>query len=66
MPIQLIARDLYRLQQEVETLEKELNSTPMGHRGELKEQLRKIRAERDRMHKILEGTKEPPSVRKPR
>ena len=66
MPIRLIARDLYRLQQEVEKLEDQLKYTPSGEKRELEDQLRKLKAERDRMRRILEGSKEPPSYRKPR
>ena len=66
MPIQLIARDLYRLQKEVEKLENQLNNTPFEEKREMEDQLRKLKAERDRMRRILEGSKEPPSYRKPR
>jgi len=66
MPIRLIARDLYRLQQEVEKLEDQLENTPSGEKREMEDQLRKLKAERDRMRRILEGSKEPPSYRKPR
>lgn len=66
MPIRLIARDLYRLQKEVEKLEDQLNNTPFEEKREMEDQLRKLKAERDRMRRILEGSKEPPSYRKPR
>ena len=66
MPIRMIARDLYRLEQEVERLENKLEATQLDKREEIKEQLRKVRAERNRMHRILEGAKEPPSCKKPR
>ncbi|MBW1886852.1 MAG: hypothetical protein JRI52_00690 [Deltaproteobacteria bacterium] len=66
MPIRLIARDLYRLQQEVEKLEDQLKNTPYGEKREMEDQLRKLKAERDRMRRILEGSKEPQSYRKPR
>ena len=65
MPIRLIAKDLYRLQQEVEQLEKRLETAPVEDREALKEDLRKVRAERDRMRRILDGNKEPPPYRKP-
>ena len=65
MPIRMIAQDLYRLQQEVEKLESQLETLPYDQREDLKERLRKTRAERDRMRKILEGNKEPPAYRKP-
>ncbi len=65
MPLRMIAKDLYRLQQEVEKLENQLETLPYDQREDLKEQLRKARAERDRMRKILDGNKEPPAYRKP-
>ena len=66
MTIKLIARDLYRLEQEVEKLEDQLKNTPAGERREIEDQLRKRKAERNQMRRILEGSKEPPSYRKPR
>ena len=65
MSIRMIARDLYRLEKEVETLEQRLKAAPAEQRRDLEEQLRKARAERDRMRRVLEGSKEPPSYRKP-
>jgi hypothetical protein len=58
MPIRMIAQELYRLIQEVERLEKELKSLPFEKQGKIKDQLRKAKAERDRMHAILESKKE--------
>ncbi len=66
MSIRMIARDLYRLQQEVEELEKHLNAAPLEERKELQDRLRKTKAERDKMRRALEGTKEPTPYRKPR
>jgi hypothetical protein len=66
MSIRLIARDLYRLQKEVERLEKELADTPLSEQAPVKDQLRKRRAERDRLRGALEGAKEEPPYRKPR
>jgi len=65
MSVRLIAQDLYRLQREVEKLEKQLEITPAGKRDDLEDQLRKVKAERNRMRHILEGAKEPPTYRKP-
>jgi GAF domain-containing protein len=62
----MIARDLYRLQQEVDQLESELNACPPDKRENLEEQLRKARAERNRVKRMLEGAKEEPPCRKPR
>jgi len=58
--------DLYRLHREVEKIEDELRNAPIDQRDGLKDRLRRVRAERDRVRKILEGAKEPPSYRKPR
>ena len=66
MSIRLIAKDLYRLHQEVETLEERLKSSSPEKRRELEELLRKTKADRDRMLQILEGAKEPPAYRKPK
>jgi len=66
MSIRMIARDLYRLHQEVEELEDRLRNSPIEQRGELREQLRKVRADQNRMRKILDGNKELPPYRKPR
>jgi uncharacterized protein YlxW (UPF0749 family) len=65
MSIRMIARDLYRLQKEVETLERQMASVPYERRSEMENQLRKLRAERDRMRRVLEGTKEEAPYRKP-
>ncbi|MFH1350517.1 MAG: hypothetical protein ABII26_06220 [Pseudomonadota bacterium] len=66
MSLKLIARDLYRLQQEVEKQENELKTAPFDRRAALEDQLRKTRADRDRMRRTLEGSKEPPPYRMPR
>jgi hypothetical protein len=55
MSIRLIAKDLYRLQQEVDRLEKQLEDAPFEKQTKLKEKLRKIKAERIRMRRILDG-----------
>ena len=66
MSIRLIAQELYQLEQEVERLEKRLKGAPAGQKEDLEEALRKTRAERNRMRRILEGSKEPPAYRKTR
>lgn len=58
MPIRMIARELYQLIREVEILEKRLKSVPFEKQAKIKDQLRKTKAERDRMHAILEGEKD--------
>ncbi len=66
MSIRMIARDLYRLQQEVDRLENQLQACSPAKREDLEDQLRKTRAERDRLKRMLEGSKEEPVYRKPK
>jgi hypothetical protein len=49
MSIRLLAKDLYRLHQEVERLETELASAPLGKQEAIQIKLRQTRAERDRL-----------------
>ena len=58
MSIRMIAQELYRLIQEVERLENKSKSVPFDKQAEIKDQLRKKKAERNRMHAILAGKKE--------
>ena len=62
----MIAKELYDLQQEVEKLEAEIASAPPDEREAMRERLRRLKAERDRMRKVLDGEKVPPSFRQPR
>jgi hypothetical protein len=60
MSIRLIAVDLYQVMKEVEALEKQIEELPPSQqvrRSELSEQLRRARAEQERIRKILEGAK---------
>ena len=57
MSIRLLAKDLYRMVQEVEKYEKQLARAPWDQQAELRDQLRKAKAERDRLRKLLEGQK---------
>lgn len=66
MSVRMIARDLYRLQQEVDRLESQLKACPAAKREEVEDELRKAKAERDRVKRMLEGTKEDPPYRKPK
>jgi uncharacterized protein YlxW (UPF0749 family) len=54
----MIAQELYRLIQEVKRLENKSKSVPFEKQAKIKDQLRKTKAERNRMHAILEGKKE--------
>jgi len=58
MPIRMIAQELYRLLQEVERLEKELANVPFEKQADIKDLLRKAKAERDRLRATLEGKKD--------
>jgi len=55
MSIKLLARDLYRLQKEVERLEEKLAVTPMDQRAEIEDALRRLRAEKDSVRRALDG-----------
>lgn len=58
MPIRMIAQELYRLIQEVERLEKKIKSVSFEKQAQIIDQLRKTKAERNRVQAILEGKKE--------
>ncbi|UCF90386.1 MAG: hypothetical protein JSW39_19095 [Desulfobacterales bacterium] len=58
MSIRLIARDLYRLHRQVGQLENKIAHAPPERIEELKDQLRKVKAERERLRNALEGRKE--------
>lgn len=58
MSIRLIAKDLYQLIRDVERLEKKIDITPYEDQSDMKDRLRKLRAERNRMRKVLEGCKD--------
>lgn len=55
MSIRLIARDLYRLQQAVDRLEKRLARAPLEARDRLKRELDRARAERNAVKRMLDG-----------
>ena len=58
MSIRLIAKELYCFIKDVEKLEKQIQNTPYEKRGKLEDQLRKLKAERDRLRRMLDGNKE--------
>jgi hypothetical protein len=66
MSVRMIARDLYRLQKEVDRLEGQLKVCHPEKREELEDQFRKAKAERDRVKRMLEGSKGEPPYRKAR
>ena len=55
MTIRGIARELYRLQQQVERLQKALESASGAKQVDVEHQLRKAKAEYDRLRRILDG-----------
>ncbi len=58
MPIRMIAQELYRLIQEVEKIETQLENASPEKREKIKDELRKKKAERNRIQAVLEGKKE--------
>ncbi|MFO7460529.1 MAG: hypothetical protein R6X07_07865 [Desulfatiglandales bacterium] len=66
MSIRFIARDLYRLQREVENLETLLKNASPRDRDDMENRLYRLRAERDHLRAILEAKKEPPPYRRPK
>lgn len=58
MPIRMVAQELYHLIKEVEKIEKQLKNAPLEKHEEIKDKLRKIKAERNRMRAVLEGKKD--------
>jgi hypothetical protein len=55
MSIKLLARDLYRLQKEVERLEEKLAVASAEKRAEIEEALRRTRAEKQSVRRALDG-----------
>jgi hypothetical protein len=55
MPIRLLARELYRILQEVQALEKDLETAQADQRIQLEELLRAKRAEKIRLKRLLDG-----------
>lgn len=58
MSIRMIARELYAFQKSVERLEEELSTAPLEKQADLRDRLRKARAEMGRMRQILNGHKD--------
>jgi len=66
MSIRLLAKELYRLEQEVENLENRLDKASPEARDEAENHLMGLRAERNRLRSILAAKKEPPPFRQPK
>ena len=60
MSIRMVAVELYRVMKQIEEFEEKLDSLSTGskERLELDRELKKARAERDRLKKMLEGAKD--------
>ena len=58
MPIRMIAQELYRTIRMVESVKKELETAPFEKQEAIKDKLRKLKSERDRMRAVLDGKKE--------
>ena len=57
MSIRMIAQDLYQLIREVEEIEGQIKNAPAEKQDMLKDRLRKVKAERNRMRRALDGEK---------
>ena len=55
MSIQMLAQELYRLLQKVEKIEKQLENAPPEKKEKIKDKLRRIRAEGNRIRGALDG-----------
>ncbi len=68
MSIREIARELYRVQKEIDRIEKTLEKGGISEdeKERLSIELKKMKAEKDRLKNVLEGMKRHPDVRRPR
>ncbi|MFT5701873.1 MAG: hypothetical protein ACI8ZB_004775 [Desulforhopalus sp.] len=64
MSIRLIAKDLYRAQQNVDQLEKQVEGSPESGKNALAAELKAAIQERDMIRRMLDGEKESGSFRK--
>ena len=55
MSIKLLARELYRLQKEVERLEESLSAASLEERCRIEDALRRLRGEKARVRRALDG-----------
>ena len=66
MSLKMIARELYQLENELSDLEQLLEKTPLTDREKLRDEIRKVKAQRDYMRGLIEGAKDPSPYRKAR
>jgi hypothetical protein len=64
MSIRALARDLYKAQQRVDRIKKEMEQTDPGQGGELQAELRFALKELELLRKMLDGEKESGEFRK--
>lgn len=55
MSIRLVAKELYLCQKQVDQLERELAGLPWDRRAACEDKLRKAKAERDYLRRVLDG-----------
>ena len=55
MSIRAIAKELYHFQQAVAALEKKLDAAPQEAKADIEDQIRKTKAEYNRLRRILDG-----------
>jgi len=60
MSIRLIAKDLYRLIREVSELQQRIDEAQPEKKEALQDELRKVKAEHERLRRALDGNKESP------
>ena len=58
MAIRMVAQELYRALKAVERVEKKMAEAPLDELDALENELRKLKAEQNRMRAILDGKKE--------
>ena len=63
MSIRLLAQELYRLQREVDALEKKILTVPYEQRDQLKDQLRIAKSEKEKLRRMLDGKIDRPGPR---
>ncbi len=63
MSIRLLAQEYYELYREVESLKREIAITPFEKQVEFKERLRRKKAEKIRIRRLLDGKIDRPGMR---
>ncbi len=66
MSIRMIAKELYNIQRQLNAMEKEYESASPERKTELQKEIERLRAEKERVRRILEANKTPPPYRMPR